>query len=204
MTKKHLGPFFSLLLTLVTVPVPALHAQAFAGGTGYGTSNGAVTIKGITVSTPNTPEYTLVGGEDKRFSIKQWLEIEVEFASSAPVTPELTFKYYVLMANTLLVGEVTHVDMPAGQSLYSVMYISPRNAATILKGQPMNNATVQNIAVQVTKPGISQPVAEKQLKPGAPFYTTLQQVPNLIVNKSQSPFAPLYWDRYEAIKPSIR
>ena len=58
----------------------------------------------------------------------------------------------------------------------------------------------QNIAVQIVRPGVSQPLAEKQLKPGPPFYTTLQQVPGLVLNKSQTPFAFLYWDRYEAIK----
>ncbi len=100
----------------------------------------------------------------------------------------------------MLTGEVTHVDVPAGQSLFSVMYVAPRTLATYLKGQPLNNATVQNIAVQILRPGITQPLAEKQLKPGQPFYTTLQQIPGLVLNKSQTPFASLYWDRYEAIK----
>ena len=30
---------------------------------------------------------------------------------------------------------------------------------------------------------------------------TLQQVPGLLLNKNETPFAPLYWDRYEQIKP---
>ncbi len=203
MNKKLFVPLVLASLALLTIPASTLRAQAtqpFGGGGGYGASNGVVVIKNINVSTPNTPEYTLVGGEEKRFDIKKWLEIEVEFSSTAPVTPELLFKYYVLMNGTLLTGEVNHVDIAAGQSLFSVMYVSPRACASLLKGQPLNNATVQNIAVQILRPGIGQPVAEKQLKPGPPFYTTLQQVPGLLVNKNHSPFAPLYWDHFEAIK----
>ena len=34
---------------------------------------------------------------------------------------------------------------------------------------------------------------------GAPV-PNLPQVTGMVLNKTQTPFAPLYWDRYEAIK----
>lgn len=200
MNKKLFAPLALVWLITLTLLAPNLRAQGFGTGQGYGGGTGVFTVKNINVGTPNTPQYTTLAGEEKRYDIKKWLEIEVEFSSSAPVTPEVTLKYYVLLGGTLLTGEVTHVDVPAGQSLFSVMYIAPRTLATMLKGAPLSNATVQNIAVQIVKPGVSQPLAEKQLKGGPPFYTTLQQVPGLVLNKSQTPFAFLYWDRYEVIK----
>jgi hypothetical protein len=71
-----------------------------------------------------------------------------------------------------------------------------------LRGQPLTNNAVQNIDVQIVRPGLNTPLAEKMLRPGPAFYQTLQQVPGLVRNKSETPFAPLYWDRYEAIKTS--
>ena len=193
------------LAAACTLFVPGLRAQGpqgfnIGGGQGFGNSTGVIAIKNISINTPNTPQYTTIGGEEKRSQIQKWLEVEVEFSSTAPVTPEVAFKYYILVAGSLLVGEVTHVDVPAGQSLFSVMYVTPRTLATYLKGQPLNNATVQNIDVQVIRPGVAQPLSEKMLKQGPAFYNTLQQIPGLVLNKDQTPFAFLYWDRYEAIK----
>ena len=40
------------------------------------------------------------------------------------------------------------------------------------------------------------------LHDGPPFYNTLQQIPGFVLTKAQTPYAPLYWDRYEQIKPA--
>ena len=38
---------------------------------------------------------------------QQWLEVEVSFDSNVPMTDELTFRYYILLAGKCLTGEVT-------------------------------------------------------------------------------------------------
>ena len=162
---------------------------------------GGFAIKALNLALPKTPDFQVNGSEVKRFTQGTWIELEVEFASTAPATPELAFKYYLVVNGQCLTGDVTHVNVLAGQSLFSVMYVAPRTIAALLKGQPFSTSSVQNAAVQIIKPGAPQPLAERMLKPGPPFYRTMQQVPGMMVPKSETPFANLWWDRYEVVKP---
>jgi hypothetical protein len=200
------GRWLGILLALnVALPVASAQSQVRAAGPSYA-------ITAIAPSLQITPDFTLTTGVTKRFNPQKWLEIEVQF--SAPTTPpsgpaapavalsELTFRYYVLLANNkLLTGEVTHVDVLGGPELFSVLYVAPRSLALLLGGRPFNSADITNIEIQMLKPGVGAPLAVRMFKPGAALSTsTFQQIPGLLLNKSQTPFAPLYWDRYEAIK----
>jgi hypothetical protein len=172
-------------------------AAAFGAPGGFAPAQ--LEIKAINLSTPTSPDYQLQNGETKRYVPGKWLEVEVEFSASAP-SHELQFHYNVLLGGVLLVGDVTHVDVPAGQSLFSVMYVPPRGLNVALRGQPVNSGNVQNIDVQILRPGMAAPLADKMLRPGPAFYQTMQQVTGVLLNKTQTPFAPLWWDRYEAVK----
>jgi hypothetical protein len=190
-----------LLAALCFGPLaPALHAQ-YGGGSGV-IPPGSMVIKAINVSVQNTPEFQTVENQtqSKRYTLGKWLEVEVEF-SSAVAAKEATFHYNILLANTLLVGDVTHVDILPGQSLFSVMYVAPRALQTVLRGQPLTTTSVQNIDVQILRPGVGAPLSEKMLRAGGAFYNTMQQVTGMVLNKNQTPFAFLWWDRYEPIKP---
>jgi hypothetical protein len=57
----------------------------------------------------------------------------------------------------------------------------------------------QNVAVQIVQGGVVK--AEAYLNRAQPqWFEALPQVSGLVLNKDQTPFAPLYWDRYEQIK----
>jgi hypothetical protein len=178
-------------------------AQYNPGAGGAGLTPGSVAIKAINVSTPSTPEFATLNNEtqSKRYTLGKWLEVEVEFACVVPAK-EITFHYNILLANTLLVGDVTHVDIVPGQSLFSVMYVAPRALQSLLRGQPLTPNSVQNIDVQILRPGVSAPLADRMLRQGGAFYNTMQQVTGMVLNKNQTPFANLWWDRYEPIKPA--
>ena len=46
-------------------------------------------------------------------------------------------------------------------------------------------------------------MAVKPLKAGGDaFFAQTEQVPGFVLNKSQTPFANLWWDRYETVKPN--
>ena len=205
--KKSLLAGLALAALSCLLPSPVLRAQSagsnnlLTGGSGVGT-NGVLTIKNITVTTPLTPQFTTINGDDqlKRYTPSKWLEVEVEFSSSAP-TREAQFKFNIEMGNTLLVGQQTVVDMPTSGSLFTSMYVAPRTLTTLLRGAPLTPTSVQNIAVQIMRPGVAQPISFKQLNPGPRFFETMQQVPNFVLPKSETPFAFLYWDRYEQVKP---
>jgi hypothetical protein len=128
-----------------------------------------------------------------------WLEVEVEFKVTPELTDELTFKYYVLFNGTLLTGEVTHVNIPAGRENHSVMYVPPRVLARFGNNRAITLNSCQNVAVQILQQGTVK--SEASLNRAAPqWFTTREQVSGFVLNKNQTPFAPLYWDRYEQIK----
>ena len=191
-------------LLLVPSPGRAQNASSVLTGNGPGASNGVFVIKNITVGFPKTPEFTTVGGETqaKRYQLGTWIEIEVEFSSSAPAA-EVAFHYNVAINGKLLTGDQTLEDVPAGQSLFTVMYVAPRTITTLLKGQPVTIAALQNAQVTIQRPGVAAPLAIKyQKEGGAAFFAQTAQIPGFVLNKSQTPFANLWWDRYETVKPS--
>lgn len=149
-----------------------------------------------------TPQFTFAGsGQHPPSEPDRWLEVEVEFAAGPEITQELTFKYFILFNGTLLSGEVTHTNVLAGREHRSVMYVAPRTLARLAGKRPMTPNSVQNIAVQIVQQG----TVKDELSLGraeAQWYSALPAVPGLVLNKNETPFAPLYWDRYEQIKSS--
>lgn len=165
-----------------------------------------VTAKNVKISKiqpafVSTPEYQVNGPAPKRSEALKWFEIEVEFeVKDIELVDELTFQYTVLLNGKLCPGEVTHVNIPKGNSRYSVMYISPRSLERITGGKPISAGMVENIWVKITKAG--QLIAEHsiQKKP----VPNLPQMTDQLVKKGDSPFQVLWWDRYEAVKSSAR
>jgi hypothetical protein len=157
-------------------------------------------ITKITKNLISTPQFTYTGGRSYQTNQRdRWLEVEVEFAAAPELTDELTFKYYVLFNGNLLTGEVTHVNIPAGREKRSVMYVPPRALARFGNNRPITENSFQNIAVQIVQQGAVK--AEASLtRAQSQWFTALQQVSGFVLDKTQTPFAPLYWDRYEQIR----
>ena len=159
-------------------------------------------ISQIKATFPNTPQVTFGVAPAKPVASPQsWLEIEVEFKSYVDVTDELTFKYYVYLdVKKCLTGSVSHINIPKGNSLWSVMYVSPGTLYRLYGGKPAKN--VQEVTVQIVN-SKGEVVAEKSQK-GTPtkWWEKTEQDAGSLVNKSQTPFASLYWDRYVEIKPA--
>ena len=150
------------------------------------------------------PQYNYTGAQQYQANQRdRWLEVEVEFTAAPEYTDELTFKYYILVNGKLLTGEVTHVSIAGGRDLRSVMYVSPRTLARAMGNRTMAPNSIQNIAVQIVQQGAVK--GELSLDRAAPnWFTSMPQVAGQVLNKSETPFAPLYWDRYEQIKAPAR
>lgn len=162
-----------------------------------------------------TPEYSVnFGPKNKKVpKNKEWLEVEVSFdwqprEKKPEFLDELTINYYVLLNNksreapegTLLTGAVTHVAIPQGKGMNSVMYVSPRTLERFFEGKIPTTASsaVLDVGVTITKQG--QLVAESSWKGRGQWWSAMQQAGGYVLNKSETPFAPLAWDYYEAIK----
>jgi hypothetical protein len=169
----------------------------------------------ITPDLTITPEYNFsFGPKNKKVQKnKDWLELEVSFswqpkAAKPEFLDELTFNYFILLNNksreypqgTLLTGTVTHVAIPQAKAMNSVMYISPRTLERFFEGKIPTSASaaVTDVGVTITKQG--QLVAEASWKGRGQWWSALQQVGGYVLNKNDTPFAPLAWDYYEAIK----
>jgi hypothetical protein len=162
-----------------------------------------------------TPDYNFsFGPKGKKVSKnKDFLEVEVSFdwqprQKKPEFLDEVTINYYILLNNksrenpqgTLLTGSVTHVAIPQSKGLNSVMYVSPRTLERFFEGKTPNSASsgVVDVGVTITQQG--QLVAESSWKGKGQWWSTLQQVSGYVLNKNETPFAPLAWDYYEAIK----
>lgn len=184
-----------------------------------------VEFKDIKIAVQKTPDFTLKGGTtDKKFRPKDWIEIEPKFKTARPqgaaskkaeVIPELTFKYYVYLNSSIkenariLTGEVVHVNVPINEESFSVMYISP---STVLRvtGKPEGNPQlVVAYAVEVTSGGnvvgiFSKSSAGTSTNPADKKWWESPNAPPKedggLLNKVQSPFAPLWADYYADIK----
>ncbi|MGH8095419.1 MAG: Amuc_1102 family pilus-like protein [Chthoniobacterales bacterium] len=147
-----------------------------------------------------TPQFSYSGAEQQRETHERWLRVDVQFSAAPDFTEELTFKYYILINGKVLTGEVTHVDIVGDREHYSVMYVPPHALAHIMQGRPANATSVANVAVQIVQNGeIKDEFSLARARPQ--WFAELPVAPGFVLNKNETPFAPLFWDHYEQIKP---
>lgn len=165
---------------------------------------GQFQVTKITKNLITSPQFTYTGAE--QFVANQrdrWLEVEVEFVSTAEFADDVTLRYFILVNGKLLTGEVTHTNVAAGREHRSVMYVPPQALNRVMGKSAMAPNAIQNIAVQITQQGAVKD--EQSLVRAAPqWYKSLPALAGLVLNKNETPFAPLYWDRYEQIKAAAR
>ena len=162
-----------------------------------------VKIEKIQPAVIGTPEFVVTGTTVKRSQPQKWLEIEVEFAvEGVEIVDELTFKFDVLLNGKLCPGEITHINLPKGRERYTIMYVSPRNLERITDGHPLNPAMIQNAWVTILRQG--QVLALSSMKGKTVPLPNMALTPGMLSPKADTPFAPLWSDRYEAVKPTNR
>jgi hypothetical protein len=157
---------------------------------------GSVKLGKVQPAVVKTPEFQVTGGQNKRYKLGEWLETEVEFETKPDDIDELTFKYTILIEKKLLDGEVTHINIPKGREHYSVVYVAPRTLERLTGGKALTPASIENVWVEVSRQG--QVLEKTSFRPGP--VPNVPHVTGLVMDKSETPFAPLFFDRYEAIK----
>lgn len=196
------------------LPATILALTLFLGASAHAQLNTEFKITKVEPAFQESPNINAGGYTKRGPRAKQWLEVEVTFdwqprMKDPKYTDELTFTYYILLNNpskdapkgTLLVGTVTHSSIPQEKDMHSVAYVSPRALERFFDGKVPANAQQAVIDVGVTISKQGQLVAESSFKSktGA-WWPQFQQTPGYVLNKSETPFAPLAWDYYEAIK----
>lgn len=157
-------------------------------------------ITKITKNLISSPQFTYTGAQQYQANLREmWLEVEVTFNAAPEITDDLTLKYYILINGKILTGEVTHTNILTGRDRRSVMYIPPRALLRFNNNRPISAVTVQNVAVQIVQGGTVKDEVSLTRAP-AQWFTSLPAVTGFVLNKNETPFAPIYWDRYEQIK----
>lgn len=201
-------------------PILAILLATIIAGTAFAQQpKTGVEITNIEPTFEKTPVYNIgIGPKRSTGASKDWLVVEVEF-SYDPLSPndpefldDLTFNYYIALKNqssrnpqpTLITGSVTHVAIPKGKGMRSAAFVSPRTLERFFEGKSPSNANQAVAAVGVTITRGGQVVAEMSIGEGKgspQWWTRFQQAPpGYVLNKNETPFAPLFGDYYEAIR----
>lgn len=181
-------------LFLLAIAAFGLHAFAQAP-----VGPGSVKLGKVQPAVVKTPEFNLSSGPTKRSKNADWLEVEIEYETKMDID-ELTFKYTLQIEGKLLDGEVSYVAVAKDREHYAVMYVSPKAIKQLTGGKALTAGSIENAWVEVTRQGQKLDPLTASFKPGVP--KNVAHVTGFVLRKDQTPFAPLFYDRYEEIKPA--
>lgn len=166
-----------------------------------------VDVDDIKIDLVNTPEYNYAGDTKKLPKSKEWVEVEVEFKvegkTENDVAEALEFTYYVMMGDkeTMLTEKITHVNVPLDEDIYSVMYISPTTIQKMFGKEVSVSGAVAGVAIEVRHNG-ALVGGDATVDPSSRWWQSKTQTPGMLRRKSDTPFAPLWWDRYADVEKS--
>lgn len=161
------------------------------------------------ISSPN------LGDSKNGFKPKEWLEIEASITVDMKPAPRsktadrILVKWYVAVENpdkqgtySLLTKDITHVNIPLGDKVFSSVYLSPSSVRRITGGDRAGKSMVFMVGYEVLVNGVK--VAEETSKGKAGWWNTSsdkisrsETVP--LLDKNESAFAHMWWDRYAEI-----
>ena len=161
----------------------------------------------------SSPDFNV--SKQKSFKPKDWLEIEASFKIQMSPEPlsktaeRVMVKWYVAVehpdkkdAYLLLTKEITHVNVPLNEDIFSSVYLSPASIMRITGRDRAGKSVVNIVGYEVLING--EKVAQETSKNQAGWWSTASSkisrsdtVP--LLNKSETPFASMWWDRYAEI-----
>jgi hypothetical protein len=180
-----------------------------------------IDLKEPMIQAQSTPDIKAAYVKEKRWKPKDWLEFEIPFIASAPRGAKagftsfdtLTFKYYLFLANAdksksrILTAEINHVNVPVGEGLASVVYLSPSAVLALTGNSRVMANSVTLWAVEVSHDGKTVGFLSSKGKaptdPGAEWWKAQgapETVPGVLKNKMETPFAPLWGDYHAEVQ----
>ena len=166
-----------------------------------GPSGNQVRIKKIV---PNgkvpTPEYKLLTGQVMSQK-RNWFQVVVDYETAPEWMDDLTFTYYIVTEGktagskfTLFRGDVTYVNIAKGRHR-SDMYLHPSTLERY--------GVVQRVGVVISSQGRVLAMDSLPASGGTRWWEKLTPLDGFVLNRMQTPFAMIYFDDYEAIKPTV-
>lgn len=151
----------------------------------------------------------------KRFTPRDWLEIEGSITIDARPEPpsgmldRLIVKWYVAIKNPdkrgeflLLTREVTHVNVPINEEIFSSVYLSPSSIRRISGNYRNAKGSVEYVGYEVMFNG--EVIQTASIGPdqwwtkASDRIAANDSVP--LMTKPETPFAAMWWDRYAEVE----
>lgn len=160
------------------------------------------------------------GGKQKSFKPKDWLEIEVKLKVQLDPEPKsktcdkLMVKWYVAVKNPekagtmlLLTKDVEHVNIPLQEEIYCSVYLSPASLKRLTGTDKAGKGAVEYVGYEVLVNGEKVASETSKGKVGwwsvaSPKISRSEAVP--LLNKSETPFSIMWWDRYAEVSEARR
>jgi hypothetical protein len=156
-----------------------------------------------------------LGGSKNGFKPKEWLEIEAKIKVDMSPSPRsktadrILVKWYVAVENPdkqgtylLLTKDITHVNIPLGEDVFSSVYLSPSSVRRLTGGDRAGKSLVYAVGYEVLVNGVKVAAETSNLKvdwwnSASDKISRSETVP--LLDKSESAFAHMWWDRYAEI-----
>lgn len=160
-----------------------------------------------------SPEFS--GGKQKGFKPKDWLEIEASIkVQMSPAPPSQTaerilVKWYVAVehpekkgAYLLLTKDITYVNVPLNEETFTSVYLSPSSVKRLTGSDRGGKKAVFLVGYEVLVNGEKVAEESDKEKPGwwnkaSDKISRSDTVP--LLDKSETAFANMWWDRYAEI-----
>jgi len=149
----------------------------------------------------------------KNFKPKDWLEVEAKVRLQAvpvPVTgflDKITVKWYIAAENVggkataLLTKEVSYVNLPVNEDFFVSVYLSPSAVKRITGEDRASARTVKAVALQILYNGKEIGTQSSSGPDNWWNNPVLGQMSGVqVLNKNETPFKALWWDRYGEIE----
>lgn len=166
-----------------------------------------------------SPQFS-TGGKEKRFKQKDWLEIEAKLkiellpAPSSKICDKITIKWYIAVKNPdkptsllLFTKEVEHVNVPLNEEIYCSVYLSPSSIQRLTGSDRGGKGAVDYVGYEVLINGEKKVEETSKGKKGW-WNTASEKISRseivTLLNKSETPFSSLWWDRYAEISATRR
>lgn len=203
----------------------SIAASAVIAGLSIGSAFGqAAKVVGEKPVFDDLPSPEFSGGKQKSFKPKDWLEIEAKLKISLSPEPKsktcekLTVKWYVAVKNPekpssylLLTKDIEHVNVPLDEDIFCSVYLSPASIKRLTGFDKGGKNAVEFVGYEVLVNG--EKVAAETNKGsagvgGKPAWwnaasdkiSRSDSVP--LLNKSETPFSTMWWDRYAEVSAS--
>lgn len=165
-----------------------------------------------------SPEFN--GGKQKSFKPKDWLEIEAKLKVSLAPEPKsktcdkILVKWYIAVKNPekpgtmlLLTKDIEHVNIPLDEDIYCSVYLSPASLKRLTGSDRGGKTAVEYVGYEVLVNGEKVAAETSKGKAGwwnvaSPKISRSEAVP--LLNKSETPFSNMWWDRYAEVAESRR